>query len=190
MSKKTVTQKFTRRDVDIVEAFKGVEGPLTFKQINERLAILGYDPINSGNLNSAKKKGIIDAGEEVMQTVVSKSKVTAYKLVNENVDLVAAKCSEGVQEVAHVIADNGGFVDEEDGSDLFTSSDVSLALGKKVAPAHLTNLCAVGFLEKAEEKIVVSRLREEPAKSYVLVNADVVEGAVVPTSVALEVEEN
>lgn len=189
MSKKTVTQKFTRRDVDIVEAFKGVEGPLTFRQINERLVELGYDPINSGNLNSAKKKGIIGAGEEVMQTVISKSKVTAYKLVNENVDLVAAKCSEGVQEVAHVIADNGGFVDE-DGSDLFTSSDVSIALGKKVAPAHLTKLCAVGFLEKADEKIVVSRLREEPAKSYILVNADVVEGAVVPTSVALEVEEN
>lgn len=189
MSKK-VKQTFTATDVRIAKAFEISGGkPLTFKQINSVLAEANLDPINSGHLNSAMKKGVIKSGEEVMQTVITKTKVTAYEFGNFDADLAAAKCSDGVKEVAAAIKVmvNDDFIQERG---FFTAADVSTELGKKVAPAHLTKLCGIGFINKKDEKIEVKRLRDEPAKSYERLDLAVVEGEVVPTSVEFEVEEN
>lgn len=189
MSKK-VQQKFTATDVKISKAFEVSKGkPLTFKQINAILEELGLEPINSGHLNSAMKKGIIKSGDEVMQTVTVATKVTAYRFGNFDADLAAAKCSDEAKKVAEAIKT---MVEDEDikTCGYFTAADVSAVLGKKVAPAHLTKLCGAGFITKDDEKVAIKRLREEPAKSYERLDLAVVEGEVVPTSVELEVEDD
>lgn len=189
MSKK-VKQTFTATDVRIAKAFEIAGGkPLTFKQLNAILEEAGLEPINSGHLNSAMKKGIIKSGDEVMQTVVVKTKVTAYELGDFDADLAAAKCSDGVKEVAEAIK---AMANDEEVKErgYFTAADVSAELGKKVAPAHLTKLCGAGFISKKDDKISVERLREEPAKSYERLDLAVVEGKDVPTSLELEVEED